>query len=51
MLGNARATPKWQNGVPPTISKDHHTDDHKTHKFIKKICILLSLSLPSATAK
>ena len=49
MLGNAHATPKWQNGVPPTISKDHRID-HKTYKFIKKYT-LLSLSLPSATAK
>ena len=49
MLGNAPATPKWQDGVPPTISKDHRID-HKTYKFIKKYT-LLSLSLPSATAK
>ena len=41
MLGNAPATPKWQDGVPPTISKDHRID-HKTYKFIKKIYTLIA---------
>ena len=41
MLGNARATTKMQDGVPPTISKDHCID-HKTYKFIKKIYTLIA---------